>query len=366
MKRPYLVHFTAIQNPQYLAIKASVSLKKFEEAPAKVTILEGSVQRAASSPLESLSLIWKNRFTLKILIRDEKNNIILQKDFDTDDYGILITKIENEDFRHRNIKIFIYEISLLKGLNLLMGSFLPTKLEDDFNLIVTDFDKTLVDTKYSTIKEVYHSLSKPIEYFPPVNNSIQLLNQLNLETESAHTFILSASPHFYEKAIRDWLYQRKIYSNHIFLKDYRKIFNFRDETLGTKDMKAQGFYKLGQIVSILNLTTIPSELILIGDGFESDRVIYLILYAVLVDRVDPWMVWDKIKKDKHFKFNLIQDSQFLTLFSNLRNLLGQKKIKVKIYIRATHENLDELKNSKFDFNFLEQNKEKVNYYLGND
>jgi len=284
------------------------------------------------------------------------------REYDSDSFGNFDIKIPSV-INGAEIKVLqVFEVSYHPGLQLNLGSFIPLVITNPKKIVISDFDKTLLDTKFSTAKEVYNSLRKPLDYFPPVEGSIQLLNQYT--DQGYHPFILSASPHFYEKAIRDWLYQNHIFAGSIFLKDYRNIFSFSDGVLTPKDMTNQGFYKLNQLVNILLMTGIPSSLVLMGDGFESDTFIYLCLKAILIDKADPWSIWNKIKKEKIFKLTSKQNAQFLSKFYQLGELIKNvESIDMTIYIRCTHDNIDHVKKKKFNMSFIEKNKESVEYYI---
>jgi hypothetical protein len=160
-----------------------------------------------------------------------------------------------------------------------------------------------------------------------------------------HPFILSASPHFYEDSMRDWLYKNNIFSAGIFLKDYRHFFSFLEGELTTKDLKAQGLYKLNHLLDILLMTGIPDELVLMGDNFESDPAIYLTLARILREDVDPWVIWNSIKEQDIFQLKKKQNSQFLNKIYQLDNMLtrkrkekNSKKTAIKIYIRKRFKN----------------------------
>ena len=183
--------------------------------------------------------------------------------------------------------------------------------------------------------------------------------------EDFQPFIVSASPHFYENAIRDWLYQHEIYTGNIFLKDYRNIFSFFEGDLSTKDLKSQGFYKLNTIVNILLMTGIPDELILVGDGFESDAIIYLTLAAILVGRYDPWTIWNQIKKEESFKLTNQQHFRFLSKFYQLKNMSdAHPRGKLQIYIRCKPHMLEQLQQRTFNMDFANNLKHLVTYYVG--
>jgi hypothetical protein len=227
-----------------------------------------------------------------------------------------------------------------------LGTYIPLKIHEPKKIIICDFDKTLVDTKYSTTKELYRSLTRPLEAFPTVESSVEILHRFI--RAGHHPFILSASPHFYEDAMRDWLYKNNIFSAGIFLKDYRQFFSFLEGELTAKDLKFQGLYKLNHLLDILLMTGVPDELVLMGDNFESDPIIYLTLAQILREDIDPWVIWNDIKEHDIFQLKKNQNSQFLNKIYQLDNMLTRqrkmypnKKPHIEIYIRKRFEK-DEL------------------------
>jgi phosphatidate phosphatase APP1 len=309
-----------------------------------------------------MGLLSSNEFRLKVLGLSDDDTEVIVRSFDSDSFGNFNFKIPQPEAKNVK-KLKLLETKSHKGLELLIGSFIPTRIQNPKKIIITDFDKTLVDTRYSSLKELYLSLRNPIHYFPPVDNSISLVK--NFIQEDYQPFIVSASPHFYENAIRDWLYQRQIFTGNIFLKDYRNIFSFFEGDLSTKDLKSQGFYKLNTIVNILLMTGIPDDLILVGDGFESDTIIYLTLAAVLVGRYDPWSLWNSIKKEESFRLTNQQHFRFLSKFYQLKNMSdAHPKGKLKIYIRCKPHMLEQLEQRVFKLDFANHLKHLVHYYVG--
>jgi phosphoserine phosphatase len=354
MKRPYVMSFMAIDSIGQISIKTTITDSTRPE--------RDSLNPKATSPIQSIGFMKSSEFRMKVVGISDSNEEIFSKDYESDSYGSFDIKIPNIIGGQSIKAIQIYELSYYEGIQLLLGSFLPFQIKEPKKIIVCDFDKTLVDTKFSSAKEVYNSLKTPLTEFPNIEGSIDLLKQHT--DEGFQPFILSASPHFYEGALRDWFYQNKIYVSNILLKDYRTIFSLRDGLLTTKDMKSQGFYKLNQLVNVLLMTGVPSELVLVGDGFESDSFIYLCLYSVLVDRTDPWALWNKIKKDKSFKLTSKQDSQFLSKFYQLSELSKKNpNIDMKIYIRSNKDIFEKAKNQSFKLKFIEKNKSVINHYL---
>lgn len=240
MNRPYLVNFSAIVSQKTLSIRASITLSE--------TAIKGPNQ-ANSSPIESIRLFNKERFRLKVLFIDKEQNLLGKREYDSDNYGNFEFKLNAIIGNQEVYRLFIYETSTIDGLDIYLGSYLPLKINTPNKIVISDFDKTLVDTKYHTAKEMYYSLNRPLNYFPTVDKSLDLLK--SLINDDYQPFILSASPHFYEVAIRNWLYQNGLYIGQVFLKDYRDFISIFDGRLTTKDLKKQGFYKLNQLVDIL-------------------------------------------------------------------------------------------------------------------
>lgn len=348
MNRPILASFSAIISKDQLSIRAHVS-----DSYQQMTDL-------MKTPISFIKLLGKDNFRLRIRGYNAKQTEIISREYDSDNFGNFELRIPAAIDLNEVEKLSLYETSRINGLEMHLGSFYPTRISEPRKIIISDFDKTLVDTKYSTPKEMYYSLNRPLNYFPSVMPSIDKLK--SFIQADYQPFILSASPHFYEKPIRDWLYQNELFISNIFLKDYRDFFSIFDGRLSTKDLKKQGFYKLNQLIDILLMTSIPDHLILMGDGFESDPYIYLVLKELIQNKSDPWKTWKSIKHHSIFNLTSKQDSYFLTKFYQLSELARKHQdLKVDIYIRATQSNIDELQTRDFG-PYTELNK-TINYYL---
>jgi phosphatidate phosphatase APP1 len=358
MNRPYLVNFSAIISQKKLSIRASIT--------NSLTPVNGQVgQIKNNSPIQSISLFSKELFRIKVAGFCNENLLIFEREYDSDNYGRFEIKIPAFFNNSKITKITIYETSQVSGLDFHLGSFLPLEIKEPRNIIISDFDKTLVDTKYHTAKELYYSLSKPLDFFPSVDTSIVMLR--SYIDNGYQPFILSASPHFYENAIRNWLYQNNIFASNILLKDYRDFVSIFDGAMTTKDLKKQGFYKLNQLIDVLLMTGIPNNLILMGDGFESDPFIYLTLQRLCKPHSDPWKVWKSIKNHSIFNLTSKQDSYFITKFYQLSEMAKKENhCEFKIHIRSTHENIKNLKDFKFKNNELTELNTSVDYYLNQD
>lgn len=362
MDRPKLVHFTSIESDDYIHIRASLTYSHQAKFEFFEEITKNFKDFVPTRPIQSVGLLSSNEFRIKVIGIDQNEKVTFIKQFDSDPFGnfnVRILKPKDQS----DIKLKIFEIKTHPGLELLIGSFIPTKIKTPKKILITDFDKTLVDTRYSTIKELFLSLRNPIQYFPEVPSSMKLVHQFI--SQGFSPFVVSASPHFYENAIRDWLYKRQIFTGNIFLKDYRSIFSLFEGELSTKDLKSQGFYKLDTIVNILLMTGIPDELILIGDGFESDTLIYLTLAAILVEKYDPWMLWNSVKAQEAFRLTNQQHVRFLTKLNQLKHLrLSHPKPDLKIYIRCKQHMLENLQTQVFKLDYANKLKHLVEYYVG--
>lgn len=330
MKRPHLVHFLAIKTEDHIAVKASVTMK--ETNILDIVELE---KITPSFPIQSFRLLNSSDFTMKIVGLDEAHNEVYIKQHESDSFGNFYFKIPLTTKDRQKISVLqVYETKKTPGLEYVLGSYIPLDISKGKKIIICDFDKTLVDTKYSTTKEVYKSLTSPLENFPVVPHSVEILREYI--KKGFHPFILSASPHFYEDAMRDWLYQNKIFTAGIFLKDYRKIFSLFEGDLTPKDLKIQGLYKLNHLLDILHMTGIPDELTLMGDNFESDPLIYMGLAKMLRGRTEPRKMWAELKSFDAFQLSRKQDSQLLNKIYQLHSLtqrVNKKDLKVEIFIR---------------------------------
>ena len=362
MSRPKLVHFTCIESDEYIHVRASMTYSTQGRFEFLEELNQNLKDIVPTKPIQSLGLLSSNEFRLKVLGFTQDDVMTSVRSFDSDSFGNFNFKItQGPDQKASRLKL--YETKTHPGLELLIGSFIPTRIYSPKKILITDFDKTLVDTRYSTMKELYLSLRNPINYFPPVESSIELVT--GLIQEGYQPFVVSASPHFYENAIRDWLYKREIFTGNIFLKDYRSIFSFFEGDLSTKDLRSQGFYKLNNIVNILLMTGIPDELVLIGDGFESDTLIYLTLAAVLMGKYDPWTLWNNVKREESFKLTNQQHFRFLSKFYQLKNMSdAHPRTKLKIHIRCKSHMLEALENRTFNLDFANNLKHLVEYYVG--
>lgn len=337
MDRPQLTSISLIGTKKKLSIRALVDITKIKELQMPVFELD-----AQHSPWSNIRFIPRKKYSLKIECLNGQHDILYSKEFTSHEYGLFQIDLPMSFGNEIIHCVKIFETSVVKGVECFLGHFFPTILPDESKIIISDFDKTLVETRYATAKEMIDSISKPISNFPTIPSSVQLLKSY-IERDFI-PFIVSASPHFYERSFRDWLYQNDINTSHIFLKDYRKIFSFFNEELTPKDIKHQGFYKLSTIVDILLMCQLPQEIVLIGDGFESDMLIYLVIKLIIMDKTDPYQLWKELSQKREFTLNAKQQSQFLLKVYELSNLSRSKwTSNVTIYIRCNDEIIKTIK-----------------------
>lgn len=335
MKRPKIVHFVAIKTQEHLAIRASVS--SFNVADYENDYFKIKKQISDVYPIKSYSLLKSEKFYLTITIYNKENEKIYSDVIETDSFGHLFITLNDENILNKVHHITVHETGTVAGLEFLLGSFFPHVMDDPKKIIISDFDKTLAETTYSNFSEVIKSLTTPLRNYPVVTEGLNLLR--DHISKNFHPFILSASPHFYEDAIRDWLYQKKIFTAAIFLKDYRHILSFIDGLLSPKDIIVQGKYKLHQLLEICFLVGIPDEIVLVGDNFESDPFIYGVFAYLMSDKSDPWDLWNFIRRQQEFKLTKKQSSDMLDRFYKIKKMINNKTPKISVFIRS--ENVDQ-------------------------
>lgn len=339
MKRPHLLNFLCVVTEDWISVRAAVTMRENPLAHTSATNSVSTDDTQGRMPIQALRLLRSYEFKLKLVGLDSKQEVVFTKIYDSDVLGDFRFKIPLTTETQKIEAFQIYEVGRREGLELQLGTALPLRIPNPRKIIICDFDKTLVDTRYSTTREVYASLTKPLQHFPTLKNSLKILH--SYIGQDFNPFILSASPHFYEEAMRDWLYQHQVYTAGIFLKDYRKILSFLDGDLTPKDLKVQGLYKLNHLLDILGMTGLPDELVLMGDNFESDPVIYLTLAMILLGDQEPWQLWRSLKANDAFQLSKRQDANFLDKLYQLHNQLerrqGKPAPKLTIYIRKQGE-----------------------------
>jgi hypothetical protein len=337
MKRPNLGHFLCVETSEHFAFKASLFLKSAN--PMARAEIASTPLGLARDPAKSLSMLRAYKASLKILALNENGEVLWQDHFSSDAYGHCLWFKKKNTLSDPNMKVqafTLFETGYRKGLELHLGSTYPWVIsERPTKVIICDFDKTLVETKYSTTKEMYLSLTSPLIDFPIVYGGLNILKHFT--SEGFRPFILSASPHFYEVAIRDWLYQQEFYQTALFLKDYRQFYTWwGDGPLESKDIKYQGLYKLDQLITSVLMSSLPEELVLVGDQFESDPIIYALFHELYLQKVDAWTLWKTIESEPAFRLTIKQNSHLLNRLYYVENALKARKVagrSCQIFIR---------------------------------
>ena len=351
-RRPYLIHFHSILVKSKLSIRLGISSR-----PSKFF---SDDQVSPSIPIRDFRLLGKNKFTAKIIIQLEQETIY-EKTLDTDQFGHLnhkVTLAQQYIKKLANAQVYIYEISMLPGIDLFMGKHVPTFINIEKPVIISDFDKTLVDTKYKTTVELYHSLTSPLKTFPTVQKTLDSL--MPMIKEEIPFFIVSASPHFYENPIRNWLLENKIKDSGIFLKDYRHFLSFQNTELFSKDIKVHGTFKLSQLLNLIYMLEGPKTIILFGDNSETDPLIYCLFDYLVTTNFDIQSTWQKIKQLDAFKLTQFQDSKLLNRLHLIRSLKKHhhRKCEVKINIRLIGKSSNDIQLPYW----LETYRKKINFY----
>jgi phosphatidate phosphatase APP1 len=338
-KRPKIISINSVVSESYLSIRAIIGLEPTSSLASKNV-----------TPLSRIRLLKKNKFNLTLKINEQEHLL------ETDHFGHFSHRIKLEQPEEENNFTLLGKISGDSTLYYL-GEYRPSILNKEKKVIISDFDKTLVETKYKTIKEVYQSLTSPVSHFPSIKYSVEFLKtQIN---NNYMPFILSSSPNFYGPSIKEWLENNQIPSNNIFLKDYRQFLSLFPTDLFLKDINSHGVHKLSQLINIYLMTNIPKEIILIGDNSESDPIIYSIFSKIVDDNFTPDDLWSEIKTRKEFLFTNSQSLKFLNKLYQAKNLNKKRKIKsiTKVYIRS----IPGTKNKKMP-KFLDQYHRKIEYF----
>jgi hypothetical protein len=111
------------------------------------------------------------------------------------------------------------------------------------------------------------------------------------------------------------------------------------------------------------MTSLPKELVLMGDGFESDVIIYLTLFAALKRHIDPWQLWNQVRSLESFRLTNKQNSRFLSKFYQMHSLSKKGEVDIKIYIRCKKDDIENIKQRRIPISALEELREHIVYYV---
>ena len=338
-KRPKIIAINSLVSQEYLSIRAIVGIEPLtHNKEIKVT------------PLSRIRLLKKNKFNIHVKFDGQEFFL------ETDQFGHFSHRLKVESFSKQK-EFDLYAKAQGDSTAYFLGSFKPSELQKEKKIVISDFDKTLVETKYKTIPEVYQSLTSPVSDFPSLDKSVELLKS---KIDSGYLpFILSSSPNFYGPTIKEWLDSNDIPSDNVFLKDYRQFLSIFPTDLFIKDISSHGVHKLSQLINIYLMTNIPSKIFLMGDNSESDPVIYCIFSKIAADDFYPDDLWQEIKSRKEFLFTNSQSLKFLNKLYQAKNL-NKKREKItetEIHIRKVPG-----KNLKKVPKFLDNYYQKINFF----
>lgn len=337
MKRPRLLHFFALDTTKHLCIRGVIY---FVYSP----FLGIKKKSPSLRPWASLNLFARKNFHITVEGYDQHHQLCLQEKVRSDSFGLIEARFEKEVSQGPQIEYLkIYEESSLGGLRLFLGEYQVINFQESPKVIISDLDKTLIETSFSGMKDLYLSLSKPLEYFETISSGVKRLRRYR--DHGYHPFVLSASPHFYDHTIRTWLKQQGIGDIPIMLKDYRHFISLSRGFLVRKDILTQGFYKLDQLLTLIWLGGVPEDLILLGDVYESDPFTYLTLAKILheVHSINSARnLWEEIRRFRDFHPTRKQTGLFLNKLYQISQQIKifkdeGKKIRLRIILRSHAE-----------------------------
>ncbi len=273
------------------------------------------------SPKNSFLALKQKNFSLKIEIF-KKKELLSEEFFMTSSEGFFSLKIPCPDSCDL-LKLYYEE----KKEWLLLEEIKPIVIHPKSSLVISDFDQTLIQTQYRKIKEIYQALQKPLQQFSTIESSLELLKTYS----SYHSFVLSASPYFFYDLIKEWLIEKNITFEGILLKDIRHVLSLKEE-LSFKDVKNQIYYKVSSIFQLLLSFGLPKNLVLIGDSFESDLLIYSIVKETISFEKDVSFLSEKIFQE--VSLTTKQKSDLLEKIHLLYMLKKPKDQTIEIFIRG--------------------------------
>jgi hypothetical protein len=105
------------------------------------------------------------------------------------------------------------------------------------------------------------------------------------------------------------------------------------------------------------------DLVLMGDGFESDLFIYTIFQRILSKKADPHHLWRMVLSRKEFNLTSNQQATFLLkVYELTARLASRPAINVKIHIRCKVNMINEIYQKDLGDKELNKLKELVHFY----
>ena len=93
MKRPKLVHFTAIESDEYIHIRASMTFSSQGRFEILDEINFNLKELVPTRPIQSMGLLSSNVFRLKIIGLSQNDTEEIVRSFDSDTFGNFNVKI---------------------------------------------------------------------------------------------------------------------------------------------------------------------------------------------------------------------------------------------------------------------------------
>jgi hypothetical protein len=105
------------------------------------------------------------------------------------------------------------------------------------------------------------------------------------------------------------------------------------------------------------------ELVLMGDGFESDLLIYTVFQRILSKKADPHHLWSSLVKRKEFNLTSNQQANFLLkVYELTARLASRPLINVKIHIRCKNNSKNLIYARDLEDKELNRLKDFVHFY----
>ena len=162
--RPELLKWVCIARDETMHILAEVDLEEFHHSLWK----KGQALASHSSPWENFSFLPEKKFVLLVMGLSSNGNVIYKRFFYNHTNGrfqFQIPRNSNQGLSIHSLKV--YEAGTKIGTYFYLGTYLPQILPKPSKVIITDFDKTLVETKYATTKKSFYCRGKKYKIINP-------------------------------------------------------------------------------------------------------------------------------------------------------------------------------------------------------
>jgi hypothetical protein len=123
MRRPKLVHFTAIESDEYIHIRASMTYSSQGRFEILDEINQNLKEIVPTRPIQSMGLLSSNEFRLKIIGLSQDDTEVIVRSFDSDTFGNFDFKLHQPESKNV-VKLKLFETKSFPGLEILIGNFI--------------------------------------------------------------------------------------------------------------------------------------------------------------------------------------------------------------------------------------------------